>query len=194
MEFFPIVTLVIATFLLLIGIVGRGASMGSSQFHITLEGSIGRLPRAAILAVSIVTYILAIFGFIYVAQSKSEPKTTPTTPVTSVSSTDAPSSQIAVNFASTLFDEEGVVEERDEIVIAGSDPVVLTMDKDDSSAADVFYFDKAVSDLAVNYTVRIVITYSDGTVNEYEGKGELVAEDGATFTVVFDRNGVPALE
>ncbi|MCX4982216.1 hypothetical protein [Streptomyces sp. NBC_00572] len=194
MEFFPIVTLVIATFLLLIGIVGRGASMGSSQFHITLEGSIGRLPRVAILAVSIVTYGLAIFGFIYVAQSNSEPKTTPTTPVTSVASTESPSSQIAVNVVSELWEDEGVVEERDEISIAGSDPLVLTTNENDSSATDVFYLDKAVADLEVNYSVKIVVTYSDGTVNEYEGRGALVAQDGQTFSVTLDRNGVPALE
>ncbi|MFJ8114073.1 hypothetical protein [Streptomyces sp. NPDC096132] len=187
MEFFPIVTLVIATFLLLIGIVGRGASVGSSQFHITLEGSIGRLPRVAILAVSIVTYMLAIFGFVYIAESKSSSESPPTTSV----STEAPASIMKVYVTSTLA--EGYASEHDEITVGGI-TIPLDMDTDSSENSGYFEFDEEASGQEIDYSIKIVVTDSNGNKYEWTGKGTIIAEDGRTYVVTFDEAGTPILQ
>ncbi|WP_407837210.1 hypothetical protein ACE1OC_13480 [Streptomyces sp. DSM 116496] len=184
MEFFPIVTLVIATFLLLIGIVGRGASMGSSQFHITLEGSIGRLPRVAILAVSVATYALAIFGFFYVAESKSNSGSSPTT----ATSTEAQYSTISVHVSSTLTD--GATSEHDEITLAGAGPLTLDMDTSNRNASGSFELSGRLSGLTVNYSIKVVITNSNGEEEEFSGEGEVLVGSDLAYVVTFDENGV----
>ncbi|MFF9017262.1 hypothetical protein ACF09C_30395 [Streptomyces sp. NPDC014870] len=191
MEFFPIAAIIIATFLLLIGIVGRGASMGSSQFHITLEGSIGRLPRVAILVVSIVTYMLAIFGFVYVAESKSGSgsESSPTTVVTTV---DNPNSVIEVNVVSSLPD--GATAEYDEITIAGVGPLVLEMDESNRDAEGLFELNSAISGIEADYVVKVVVTQPDGTEEEYHGKGTVLVEDNLSYTVIIDENNIATLE
>ncbi|MGW0577162.1 hypothetical protein ACWD25_14585 [Streptomyces sp. NPDC002920] len=192
MEFFPIVTLVIATFLLLIGIVGHGASMGSSQFHITLEGSIGRLPRVAILAVSIATYILAIFGFIYIAESKSGSESTSTTSVpTEAPASEAPASIIRVHVTSTLAD--GVASEHDEITVGGI-TIPLDMDTDSPENSGYFEFNEEDSGQEVDYSIKIATTDPNGNKEEWTGKGTVIAEDGRTYVVTFDEAGTPILQ
>ncbi|MGW6687862.1 hypothetical protein [Streptomyces sp. NPDC054961] len=187
MEFFPVVTLVIATFLLLIGIVGRGASMGSSQFHITLEGSIGRLPRIAILAVSIATYMLAIFGFIYVADLKTGPDSPPTV----ATSTDVPSSGISVYVTSALAD--GAASEHDEITVGGiTVPLDVSVGSSENSAT--FEFNKEDEGSEVDYSIKIVTTDQNGKKEEWTGKGTIIARDGRTFEVTFDDAGNAVLK
>ncbi|TXS34558.1 hypothetical protein EAO71_00565 [Streptomyces sp. ms191] len=190
MEFFPIAAIVIATFLLLIGIVGRGASMGSSQFHITLEGNIGRLPRVAILAVSVVTYMLAIFGFVYVAESKSSSESSsPTTVVTTI---EDQNSVIEVNIESSLGD--GTTAEHDEITLAGVGPLILDMNTDSRDATGSFELNSSLSGLEVDYSVKIVVTLPDGTEDEFHGKGKVVVEDNRSLIVSVDENRVVTLE
>jgi hypothetical protein len=188
MEIFPVVTLIIATFLLLIGIVGRGASVGSSQFHITLEGSIGRLPRVAILAVSIATYMLAIFGFVYIAESKSNSESPSQPTATAV---EEESSSIKIDINSTLTD--GAVEEHNEITIAGV-PLVLYMDSDNPDASGTFELHKNLSGLDADYSIKVTTTDENGEEQELTGEGVIRIDDGTTYEVVYDVDGVPALE
>ncbi|MFH9891472.1 hypothetical protein ACH4O0_23210 [Streptomyces luteogriseus] len=185
MDFFPIAALIIATFLLLIGIVGRGASMGSSQFHITLEGSIGRLPRVAILTASIVTYVLAIFLFVYAAESKSGSESPPASTVAvSPISGEVPNSTITVTIESQIADD--VIAEVDTILIEDSDPLVLEMDDESASANGAFYIDAGLSDTYVSYSVEIELTDSEGNTETLTGEGEIVAGDGLSYSVDID--------
>ncbi|MFJ3510574.1 hypothetical protein [Streptomyces luteogriseus] len=185
MDFFPIAALIIATFLLLIGIVGRGASMGSSQFHITLEGSIGRLPRVAILTASIVTYVLAIFLFVYAAESKSGSESPPASTVAvSPISGEVPNSTITVTIESQIADD--VIAEVDTILIEDSDPLVLEMDEESASANGAFYIDAGLSDTYVSYSVEIELTDSEGNTETLTGEGEIVAGDGLSYSVDID--------
>ncbi|MFH9711465.1 hypothetical protein ACH4MW_31795 [Streptomyces luteogriseus] len=184
-DFFPIAALIIATFLLLIGIVGRGASMGSSQFHITLEGSIGRLPRVAILTASIVTYVLAIFLFVYAAESKSGSESPPASTVAvSPISGEVPNSTITVTIESQIADD--VIAEVDTILIEDSDPLVLEMDEESASANGAFYIDAGLSDTYVSYSVEIELTDSEGNTETLTGEGEIVAGDGLSYSVDID--------
>ncbi|MFC8141780.1 hypothetical protein ACFUKV_08435 [Streptomyces paradoxus] len=193
MEFFPIAALIIATFLLLIGIVGRGASMGSSQFHITLEGSIGRLPRVAILSASIVTYVLAIFLFVYAAESKSGSEPPPATTVAvSPISGEVPNSTITVTIESEL--PEDAVSETDTIVIEDSEPLALEMGEGSSTANGSFYIDAGLSDTYVYYSVEIVLTYAGGNEETATGEGEVMAGDGLSYRVSIDDDGNAVLE
>jgi hypothetical protein len=184
MEFFPIAALIIATFLLLIGIVGRGASMGSSQFHITLEGSIGRLPRVAILTASIVTYVLAIFLFVYAAESKSSPEPAPVT-----RQTEQSVSTITLRIDSTIT--EGATAETDTIVIEGEDdaPLILEMDTSTSSANGTFSLDERLDGVDVSYSLEVVLVKEDGTEETYSSEGVITAGDGLAYTVVFNEAG-----
>jgi hypothetical protein len=194
MEFFPIAALIIATFLLLIGIVGRGASMGSSQFHITLEGSIGRLPRVAILSASIVTYLLAIFLFVYAAESKSGSESSPPaqTVVVSPISGEVSNSTITVTIESELAQD--VVAETDTIVIEDSEPLLLEMNEDSMTANGSFYIDAALSDTYVSYMVDVTLTDAEGNEETVTGEGEVMAGDGLSYRVTFDNEGIPVLE
>jgi hypothetical protein len=194
MEFFPIAALIIATFLLLIGIVGRGASMGSSQFHITLEGSIGRLPRVAILSASIVTYLLAIFLFVYAAESKSGSESSPPaqTVVVSPISGEVSNSTITVTIESELAQD--VVAETDTIVIEDSEPLLLEMNEDSMTANGSFYIDAALSDRYVSYMVDVTLTDAGGNEETVTGEGEVMAGDGLSYRVTFDNEGIPVLE
>ncbi|MGW7050640.1 hypothetical protein [Streptomyces sp. NPDC054887] len=189
MEFFPIAALVIATFLLLIGIVGRGASMGSSQFHVTLEGTIGRLPRAAILAVSIVTYILAIFLFVYVAESKSS-SGPPSPPATTQAET--PPSTITLKIESLLPD--GYTAEKDTIIIGDSEPLVLEMDSNGKSMNGAVYLDAQLDGASVRFSVDVMVTKADGTEEAYSGEGVITAGDGLAYSVILYEDGTAGLE
>ncbi|MGW2362560.1 hypothetical protein [Streptomyces phaeofaciens] len=181
-------TLIIATFLLLIGIVGRGVSAGSSQFHITLEGSIGRLPRVAILAVSIATYILAIFGFIHVANSNSSSEKPPA----AVASAEASASVITVAVGSTLA--EGATSEHDVITLDLGLAVVLDMDTGSPKGSGYFELGEEYSGMEVDYSIEITITDSNGEESRYTGEGEIVLEDGLTYTAYLDEEGVASLQ
>ncbi|MFD7936989.1 hypothetical protein ACFV4T_21080 [Streptomyces sp. NPDC059755] len=188
MEFFPIAALIIATFLLLIGIVGRGASMGSSQFHITLEGSIGRLPRIAILTVSILTYIIAIFLFFYAAESKSSSEQSPATTVAE----SEVASTITLKVESSIY--EGAINERDTITIEDYVPLILQMDRSITSTNGAFYLDDELSERLVSYSVEVTITNSDGTEETYYGEGTITAGDGLAYSVMFYDDGSAGLE
>ncbi|MFF5310336.1 hypothetical protein [Streptomyces massasporeus] len=192
MEFFPIAALIIATFLLLIGIVGRGASVGASQFHITLEGTIGRLPRVAILGVSIVTYLLAIFLFVYVAESKSGSEVPPAqTVAVSPISGEVPNSTITVTIESELA--EDTTAETDTIVIEDSDPLSLEMTEGSSSANGSFYIDAGLSDTYVAYSIEIVLTDAEGNEETFTGEGEVMAGDGLSYQVLIE-DGIAVLQ
>lgn len=187
MEFFPIAALIIATFLLLIGIVGRGASMGSSQFHITLEGTIGRLPRVAILSVSILTYILAIFLFIYAAESKTSSEPSPATTATQLQA-----STVTVTVESTIL--EDAKEESDTITIEDSDPLSLEMDATATSDNGSFYIDAQYDGTEVNYSIEVVIVASDDTEETYTGEGAITVGDGLAYRVAIYEDGTAGLE
>ena len=188
MEFFPIAALIVATFLLLIGIVGRGASMGSSQFHITLEGSIGRLPRVVILTVSILTYILAIVLFVYEADVQSTSGASPAANVT-----ESQASAITLKFESGI--PKGATSETDTIVIEDYDPLILKMDSSNNASANgSIYLDGQYSGVDVNYSVKVIIIESNGTEETYSGEGAITAGDDLAYSVQIYDDGSAGLE
>ncbi|MET9624416.1 hypothetical protein ABZZ37_27125 [Streptomyces sp. NPDC006464] len=133
--------------------------------------------------------MLAIFGFIYVADSKSGSESSPATTVTTI---EDPNSVIEVRITSTLGDD--VTAEHDEITLAGAGPLILDMDASNRDATDSFALNAALSGLEVDYAVKIVATFPDGTQEEFHGKGSIVVTENMSLVVAVDDNGVVTLE
>jgi len=181
MLYFVIALLIIATIFLLLGLLGRGLEGGAGAFTIKVEGKVGRVPRIVFLIFSGINYTVALVLFLAIFGAWSSSSSSTTT-VTTQQTEQAGPPQVTIDISDQLSSNENA--EKVTININGDPAISLIADSNNSNPDQNVTLAEGEHDYQI--TVQGVTT--DGIGYDYAGQGTLLAEQGNSYSVVYDSN------
>jgi len=180
MLYFVIALLVIATIFLLLGLLGHGVEGGAGAFTVKVEGKVGRVPRIVFLVFSGINYTAALVLFLAIFGVWSSSSTTTTTTTQQTGQTGP--SQVTIDISDQLSGNENA--EKVTINIDGGSAATLIADSNNSNPDQNVTLAEGEHD----YQITVQGTTTEGSGYDYAGQGTLLAEQGNSYSVVYDPN------